>query len=80
MRVPCTHYHAKNPNQGGETLFPCAKQAAVVDPSARDGDGGGSGGGRLSSSEVQRLCGSLVAAFGRNERFLKPSGACNHMC
>lgn len=53
---------------GGATLFPCAKQAAiVVERSARGGDGGGLSG-------VRRLCSSLVAAFDRNERFLKPSG------
>lgn len=83
VRVPCVRYacaihHACHTNtvQGGATLFPCAKQAAIADTSARES--GGSGGGS-SSSEVRRLCSSLVAAFGRDERFLKPSGACNHM-
>ena len=76
MRLPYA-YHAHT-MQGGATLFPCAKQAAIIDASAREnGDGGGGGGS--SSSEVRRLCSSLVAAFRRDERFLKPSGACNHM-
>ena len=56
---------------GGETLFPCAKRAAIINPDAR-ASGGGS-----SLAEVRRLCSSLVAAFGRDERFLKPSGASN---
>ena len=34
-------------------------------------------GGGSSLAEVRRLCSSLVAAFGRDERFLKPSGASN---
>ena len=56
---------------GGETLFPCAKRAAIANLDARV-SGGGS-----SLAELRRLCSSLVAAFARDERFLKPSGASN---
>ena len=46
---------------------PSAAPPLVVERSARGGDGGGLSG-------VRRLCSSLVAAFDRNERFLKPTG------